>query len=99
MNELNGKVKISNDALASIAAVAANEIEGVTAINRAFGKSIKVCVEAGEIALEIPVNLNSDCVVPVVCKAVRDRVRNVMESTTGLKVGDIKILVSEVTVK
>lgn len=99
MDELIGKVKISNDAIASIAAVAANEINGATAINRTFGKNIKVSVEAGEINLEIPVVVNSECVMPAVCKAVQERVKNVLESTTGLKVGDVKILVSEVTVK
>lgn len=99
MNELIGKVKISNDAIASIAAVATNEVKGATAINRTFGKNIKVSVEAGEITLEIPVVVEGECAMPKVCRDVQEKVKTVLESTTGLKVGDIKILVSEVTVK
>ncbi len=99
MDGLIGKVKISNDALASIAEVAANEIKGATAINRIFGRNIKVNVEAGEVNLEIPVIVYNEAVVPRVCRAVQERVKSVIESTTGLKVGEIKIIVSEVTVR
>jgi len=98
-NKVNGKIRISNDAIASIAEVAANEIKGATAINRMFGKSIKVSVEAGEVNIDIPVIINSEAVVPKVSKEVQEHVKSVVESTTGLSVGDVKIIVAEVRMK
>jgi len=99
MKELNGKVKISNDAIASIAAIATDEVNGATAINRTFGKNIKVTVEGGEIYVEVPIIVSSECNVPEVCKSVQEKVHSALESMTGLKVNEVKIIVSEVTMK
>jgi len=98
MSESIGKVKISNEALASIAGIAATEIDGVSAIAKSFGKNVKAVVDNNEIHVDVPIVVKADYNIPDVSKKAQERVKTVLESMTGLTVPEVNVRVEGVSV-
>lgn len=99
-----GNIRIHNNVIASIACLAAMEIEGVKAIGGDFksnlleflGKkspsAIKVEFDKnGEIKLQVPLIVKYGFNIPEVAARVQENTRNNLEKMTNLTVKDIHI--------
>ncbi|MDD4900394.1 MAG: Asp23/Gls24 family envelope stress response protein [Candidatus Omnitrophica bacterium] len=100
-----GNIRIHKNVIASIASLAATEIEGVKTIAKAFKidileifrssqnlSAIRVEFDKnGEIKLEIPLIVKYGFNIPEVAAAVQENVRNNLEKMTNLTVKDIHI--------
>ena len=99
-----GEVLIANDVIATIACVAATEVEGVAAMsgnitNEIIGKlgvknaskGARIDLDNGEVRAELSITMKYGYSIPKVCKAVQDRVKSAIENMAGLKVIDVNI--------
>lgn len=99
-----GDVKISDSVVASIAGVAASEVEGVDSlagnltneIVAKFGiknnsKGIKISIVSKKVNADIYVNVRYGFSIPEVSENVQDRVKSAIESMTGLKVSNVNV--------
>ena len=102
----NGSVTISEEVIASIASIAAMEIDGVASLGsagvadflgkKASSKGVKITIgeESAEIAVTITVK--KGFVIPTVAKAVQDNVVSAVESMAGLSVSAVNVTVGNV---
>ncbi len=110
-NTINvGAVKIADDVVARIAALAALEIEGISAIagnyttenlervgRKNLAKGAKVTVAAGEVRVDLSLVMGYGYNIPSTCSQVQSRVRTSVENMTGLKVTDVNIHVAGIS--
>ena len=107
-----GKVQISEDVIATIAALAATEVEGVAAIGgnvthdkaaragaRAIAKGVKVDVRDNAVSAKVIILVNFGCNIPETTIKVQQRVKSTLETMTGLTVTEVHVSVADVTVE
>ena len=104
-----GEVKIADEVVAIIAALAATEVEGVASmagnitnelisrlgINN-LSKGVKVDVLEGVVTVSLTLNLKYNYSVVEVSGKVQEKVKNAIENMTGLEVADVNIKVAGV---
>lgn len=109
-NDANlGEVKIADEVVAIIAALAATEVEGVASMsgnitNEVIGrlgiknlsKGVKVDVLEGVVTVSLALNLKYNYNIMDVTGKVQDKVKNAVENMTGLEVADVNIRVAGV---
>jgi len=109
-NSSLGAVRVANEVIASIAALAASEIEGVEGLDEAaarhFGdwvrrqsahRGVRVHIEADRsIHLEVFITVASDAKLADVAAAVQANVVEATERMLGLEVGEVNVFVSSV---
>ena len=99
-----GQVKISNDVVATIAGLAALEVEGVET-NTTFtdkilkNNGVKIQIEDGKVTLDVVITVEYGMVIPDVCTKVQENVKNTVETMTGLEVSQVNIQVQEISFK
>ncbi len=99
-----GMVRIHDNVIASIASLAATEIEGVKGIERNFKAGIMSLINKksfaaikvdkdknGEITVQIPLIIKYGFNIPDISNRVQENVRNALEKMTNLSVKDINI--------
>lgn len=104
-----GEVKIADEVVAIIAALAATEVDGVASMagnitNEVVGKlgiknlskGVKVDVLEGVVTVSLALNLKYDYSIMEVTKKVQEKVKNAVENMTGLEVADVNIKVAGV---
>ena len=104
-----GEVKIADEVVAIIAALAATEVEGVASmagnitnelISRLGMKNlsmgVKVDVLEGVVTVSLTLNLKYNYSVVEVSGKVQEKVKNAIENMTGLEVADVNIKVAGV---
>ena len=104
-----GEVKIADEVVAIIAALAATEVDGVASMagnitNEVIGKlgiknlskGVKVDVLEGVVTVSLALNLKYDYSIMEVTKKVQEKVKNAVENMTGLEVADVNINVAGV---
>lgn len=104
-----GEVKIADEVVAIIAALAATEVDGVASMagnitNEVIGKlgiknlskGVKVDVLEGIVTVSLALNLKYDYSIMEVTKKVQEKVKNAVENMTGLEVADVNIKVAGV---
>ncbi len=106
--EDNGNINISEEVIASIAAVAATEVDGVSSLGsssvdiaeflgkKSMSKGVKLAIDEENIVVDIYVNVKYGSVVPTVAKYVQDNVASAIESMAGLNVSAVNVHVSGV---
>lgn len=101
----SGSVSISEEVIASIAAIAASEIDGVAALGlpgmdiseflgmKSPTKGVKI--QIGEESTDISISLivKKGAIIPSVAKSVQKSVASAVESMAGLKVGTVNVKV------
>ena len=102
-----GKITISEDVIASIAAIAAGEIEGVASLGTALvtdflakkpaSKGVKVTIAEESVELFVTVVVKKGVVIPNVAKAVQEAAASAVESMTGIKVEAVNVRVAGVS--
>jgi len=106
-----GVVRIHNNVIASIASIAAGEIQGVKRIGgdlksgflELFGKKdagrIKVDIDKnGEVRLEVPLVIKYGYNIPEIAGQVQEAIRNALEQMTNLSIKDINIIIQGIEV-
>ncbi|MCR5656677.1 MAG: Asp23/Gls24 family envelope stress response protein [Butyrivibrio sp.] len=103
-------VKIADDVVAKIAALAALEIDGVSAmagnytsetIDRVspknLAKSSKISVCEGKVRVDMSILMKYSYNIPATSKQVQDRVKTSIQSMTGLDVTDVNVRIAGIT--
>ena len=104
-----GEVKIADEVVAIIAALAATEVEGVASMAgnitnelisrlgmKNLSKGVKVDVLEGVVTVSLTPNLKYNYSVVEVSGKVQEKVKNAIENMTGLEVADVNIKVAGV---
>lgn len=104
-----GTVKIADDVVASIAGIAATEVEGVVSMAGNIGnelrskigvknlaKGVKVEVIGKSVKADIALVVEYGYNIPAISQKVQDKVKSTIESMTGLKVTDVNIRIAGV---
>ena len=104
-----GEIKIADEVVAIIAALAATEVEGVASMagnitNELIGKlgmknlskGVKVDVLEGIVPVSLALNLKYNYSIVEVSARVQEKVKNAIENMTGLEVADVNIKVAGV---
>jgi uncharacterized alkaline shock family protein YloU len=105
-----GKINISEEVLAMIAAAAALEVEGVSALGAGAGgdmatvatrkglsKTVHLSVNEDKVDVDISLLVSYGTAVPEVARAVQDAVISAVENTSGLQVSSVNVSVTGVT--
>lgn len=104
-----GEVKIADEVVAIIAALAATEVEGVASMAgnitnelisrlgmKNLSKGVKVDVLEGVVTVSLTLNLKYNYSAVEVSGKVQEKVKNAIENMTGLEVADVNIKVAGV---
>ena len=104
-----GEVRVADEVVAIIAALAATEVEGVASMagnitNELIGKlgmknlskGVKVDVLEGIVTVSLALNLKYNYSIVEVSARVQEKVKNAIENMTGLEVADVNIKVAGV---
>lgn len=99
-----GEVKIADDVVATIAGLAATEVEGVASMQgnltkeivgklgvKNLSKGVKIELMRGKVHAELSVIMRYGCSIPKTCNAIQERVKNAIENMTGLDVECVNI--------
>ncbi len=106
-----GEVQIADEVVAIIAGIAATEVEGVAAmagnIQKEFvsklgmkilSKGVRISVEEGNVSVDLSIILDYGYSIPEVTRDVQEKVKNAIETMTGLSVADVNIRVADVKI-
>ena len=107
--ENDGKIVFAEDVVATIATLAAAEVDGVYGMSgsafegigeklgkKNYTKGIKVEVGSVECAVDMSIIVRYGFRIQEVCKNVQEAVRNAIETMTGLKVVQVNIAVNSI---
>ena len=107
----NGIVRISDDAIASIAAISAKKVNGVTGLNKGFFgrvaetlgiaknesfQGVKVEIGDKEVWIEMILNVKFGCDISSVVAKVQENVKDNVENMTGLAVHEVNVNIREI---
>lgn len=106
-----GSVKIADDVVAMIAALAATEVEGVAAMSgnmtnellsrvgvRNAAKGTRVEVLQKRVKVDLAITIEYGFNIPATCQRVQTKVKNAVENMTGLEVTDVNIRIAGINV-
>lgn len=106
-DETFGTVKIADDVVAMIAALAAMEVDGVAAMNgnvanellsrvgvKGLAKGVRVDIYNKKVKVELAITMEYGFNIPATCQRVQNKVKNTIENMTGLEVTDVNIRIS-----
>ena len=102
-----GNIHIAEEVLAAVAAAAAMEVKGVSAMAANFGtdiaellgkknqaKGVRIQVEEDKVSVELAIMMAYGNTIPEVGKAVQEKVKTTMESVTGLEIAAVNVSVA-----
>lgn len=106
-DETFGTVKIADDVVAMIAALAATEVDGVASMNgnvanellsrvgvKGLAKGVRVDIFNKKVKVELAVTMEYGFNIPATCQMVQNRVKTAIENMTGLEVTDVNIRIA-----
>lgn len=110
-NENLGTVKIADDVVAMIAALAATEVDGVAAMSgnmtnellsrvgvKNAAKGTRVEVMQKKVKVDLAITIEYGFNIPATCQRVQTKVKNAVENMTGLEVTDVNIRIAGINV-
>ena len=105
--ETFGTVKIADDVVAMIAALAATEVDGVAAMNgnaanellskvgvKGLAKGVKVDIFNKKVKVALAIVMDYGFNIPSACQRVQSKVKTAIENMTGLEVTDVNIRIA-----
>ena len=105
----NGKIIFADDVIATIAALAAADVQGVASMSggvvegltemlgkKNLTKGVKVEVGTEEAAVDISVNVRYGFAIQEVCQNLQNAIKNAIETMTGLRVVEFNVYVQSV---
>ena len=109
--EKAGTVKIADDVVAMIAALAATEVDGVAAMSgnltnellrkvgvKGLSKGARVEVSGKKVKAELAIIMEYGYNIPTTCQRVQAKVKSAIENMTGLEVLDVNIRIAGINV-
>lgn len=106
-----GQVQIADDVVAIIAGLAASEVEGVYKLAGKFSnelasklgkknpaKGVKVELLPGKVRVDVSIEVLYEYSIPAVSSQVQDKVKQAIETMTGLVVEEVNIRITGVRV-
>lgn len=110
--ECLGEIRIANEVIASIAAMAASEIEGVASVGgnlakdimgilgmNKLSKGVKVDIAEDVLTIDVTLTLDYGYPIPKTCESVQKKIKTTVETMTGLTVGDVNTHIASVDMK
>lgn len=107
VDDVLGEVRIADVVVASIASIAAREIEGVASIAgstteelmslvgvKGNAKGVKIKIVDDVVSIGLILIMKYGVNIPTTCKQVQEKVKTTIENMTGLTVDVVKIRVS-----
>ena len=104
-----GTVQITDEVIATIAAIAATDVDGVAAVGtgitrekaarigaRAIAKAVQVKIENNVITSRIIITVKYGCSIPETTLKVQKKVKSTLETMTGLNVEEVQVSVADV---
>ncbi len=104
-----GTVRIADDLLPVIAALAATEVDGVASmagnithdIVRAMGirnlaQGVRTEVSGNEVRFDLSLNVDYERSIALVSREVQERVKNAVETMTGMTVTEVRVRVADI---
>lgn len=111
-NKNMGEVQIADEVVATIAGLAATEVEGVAAMSgnitnelvsklgmRNLSKGVKIEVNTDSVTVDLSLTLEYGYSIPNTSKLVQEKVKSAIESMTGLTVSEVNIRISGVNIE
>lgn len=111
-NEKLGDVKIADEVVVVIAGIAATEVEGVESMagnvtndlmgrlsGNKMSKGIKVEVNEDKVSVDLSINVSYNYNIPEISAKVQEKVKNAIETMTGLTVLEVNIKIASVVTK
>ena len=108
-DETFGTVKIADDVVAMIAALAAMEVDGVAAMNgnvakellskvgvKGLAKGVRVDIFDKKVKAELAIVMEYGFNIPATCQRVQNKVKSAIENMTGLEVTDVNIRIADI---
>jgi len=105
-----GSVKIADDVVARIAALAALEVDGVSAMagnytsdilekvsRKNLSKGAKVMINASDVKVDLALMMAYGYNIPATCQRAQTKVKASIENMTGLEVTDVNIRIAGIT--
>ncbi len=106
-----GEVKVADEVVASIAALAAGEVEGVSGTTGSIGQKlmktvgmrsgsgsgVRVDIAGNMVRVDLALVMKYGYNVMETCRKVQDKVKGAIENMTGLNVTDVNIRITSVT--
>jgi uncharacterized alkaline shock family protein YloU len=109
-NSTIGEVKIADDVIAVIAALAATDVKGVARMcgnvtnelvsklgMQRLSKGVKITVD-GSVKVDLALELDYGVSIPAVSEKVQDKVKTAIENMTGLPVSEVNIRIAGVAI-
>jgi uncharacterized alkaline shock family protein YloU len=106
-----GEVQIADEVVATIAALAATEVEGVASMSgnttrelvsklgmKGYSKGVKIDVSADSVAVDLSLALNYGYSIPQTSRLVQEKVKSAIENMTGLSVSEVNVRISDVNI-
>lgn len=105
-----GSVRIADDVVPVIAALAAAEVEGVVSVDnsqndlmsrmgvRKAPKGVKVDIVGRTVKVDMALGIHSGYKVPETCREVQEKVKTSIETMTNLEVIDVNVRIASVVV-
>ncbi|MCR4752588.1 MAG: Asp23/Gls24 family envelope stress response protein [Eubacterium sp.] len=104
-----GTVQITDDVIATIAAIAATDVEGVASVGggitrekaakiggRAIAKAVKVEILDNILKVRIIITVTYGSSIPETTRKVQKKVKSTLETMTGLTVEEVRVSVADV---
>lgn len=111
-NEEVGHIQISEHVVATIAGVAATEVDGVASLVgnitneivtkmgfKMLAKGVDVNILGDAAFIDLTININYGTTIKTVCTNVQEKVVAAVENMTGLSVAEVNVTVADVTIK
>lgn len=107
-----GEVQIADQVVATIAGLAATEVEGVAAMSgnitnelvsklgmKNLSKGVRIEVDSENVVVDLVLSLQYGYSIPKTSKLVQDKVKSAIENMTGLTVSEVNIRIAGVNVE
>ena len=107
-----GEVRISDDVVVMISALAATEVEGVASLhgnikkntiskagNGKLSKAVKLKVHQGEVDVNVVINVKERYDIPDTCRSVQEKILSAIETMTALKVSSVNVKVAGIALE
>lgn len=104
-----GVVRINNEAIATIASIAAMEVRGVSRMGSSLGRTaadvifgrtgsrgVRIKMTEGEVSLTVSIVVEYGVSVPRVADEVQENVKHAVEKMTGLVLSEVDVVVEGV---
>ena len=104
-----GTVKMDADLISVIAALAATEVNGVSSMAgnlthelirrmgmRSLSSGVRTQIEGEEVSFDLSVNVDFGRSITDVSKEIQERVKNTVETMTGLTVTEVAVRIADV---